>query len=97
MLCRLEISGASEFFHPFVDAMRLYAYFLQTLLITLLLLSCEGKSPEDFDREFNEKYNACVDRARLRCDSNMDTEACEVMANDRCQSFLGTPENPIVK
>ena len=71
--------------------------FFQLFFIIPLLLSCEGKTPEDFDREFNEKYNACVDRAKLRCDSDMNTEACELMANERCQSFLGTSDNPIVK
>ena len=77
--------------------MRFGTYFFQLFFIIPLLLSCEGKTPEDFDREFNEKYNACVDRAKLRCDSDMNTEACELMANDRCQSFLGTSDNPIVK
>ena len=77
--------------------MRFGTYFFQLFFIIPLLLSCEGKTPEDFDREFNEKYNACVDRAKLRCDSDMNTETCELMANERCQSFLGTPDNPIVK
>ena len=77
--------------------MRFGTYFFQLFFIIPLLLSCEGKTPEDFDREFNEKYNACVDRAKLRCDSDMNTEACELMANERCQSFLGTSDNPIVK
>jgi len=77
--------------------MRFGTYFFQLFFIIPLLLSCEGKTPEDFDREFNEKYNACVDRAKLRCDSDMNTEACELKANERCQSFLGTFDNPIVK
>ena len=77
--------------------MRFGTYFFQIFFIIPLLLSCEGKTPEDFDREFNEKYNACVDRAKLRCDSDMNTETCELMANERCQSFLGTSDNPIVK
>ena len=77
--------------------MRFGTYFFQLFFIIPLLLSCEGKTPEDFDREFNEKYNACVDRAKLRCDSDMNTETCELMANERCQSFLGTSDNPIVK
>ena len=77
--------------------MRCGTYFFQLFFIIPLLLSCEGKTPEDFDREFNEKYNACVDRAKLRCDSDMNTETCELMANERCQSFLGTSDNPIVK
>lgn len=77
--------------------MRFGTYFFQLFFIIPLLVSCEGKTPEDFDREFNEKYNACVDRAKLRCDSDMNTETCELMANERCQSFLGTSDNPIVK
>ena len=77
--------------------MRFGTYFFQLFFIIPLLLSCEGKTPEDFDREFNEKYNACVDRAKQRCDSDMNTEACALMANERCQSFLGTSDNPIVK
>ena len=77
--------------------MRFGTYFFQLFFIIPLLLSCEGKTPEDFDREFNEKYNACVDRAKLRCDSDMNTETCELMGNERCQSFLGTSDNPIVK
>tara|TARA_Y100000590_G_scaffold15983_1_gene19356 strand:+ start:133 stop:366 length:234 start_codon:yes stop_codon:yes gene_type:complete len=77
--------------------MRFGTYFFQLFFIIPLLLSCEGKTPEDFDREFNQKYKACFERAKLRCDSDMNTEACELMANERCQSFLGTPDNPIVK
>ena len=77
--------------------MRFGTYFFQLFFIIPLLLSCEGKTPEDFDREFNEKYNACVDRAKLRCDSDMNTETWALMANERCQSFLGTSDNPIVK
>ena len=77
--------------------MRFGTYFFQLFFIIPLLLSCEGKTPEDFDREFNEKYNACVDRAKLRCDSDMNTETCELMSNEWCQSFLGTSDNPIVK
>lgn len=76
--------------------MRFGTYFFYLFIIPLLL-SCEGKTPEDFDREFNQKYNACFERAKLRCDSSMDKEACDTMANERCKSFLGTPENPIVK
>ena len=77
--------------------MRFGTYFFHLFFIISLLLSCEGKTPEDFDREFNQKYNACFERAKLRCDSSMDKEACDTMANERCKSFLGTPENPIVK
>ena len=77
--------------------MRLGTYIFQLFLIIPLLMSCEGQTPEDFDREFNQKYNACFERAKLRCDSSMDKQACDSMANDRCQSFLGTLDDPIVK
>jgi len=77
--------------------MRFGTYLFQLFFIIPLLLSCEGKTPEDFDREFNEKYDACYERAKLRCDSNINTETCELMANKRCQSFLGTSDDPIVK
>ena len=35
--------------------MRFGTYFFQLFFIIPLLLSCEGKTPEDFDREFNQK------------------------------------------
>ena len=49
--------------------MKFGTYFFQFFFIIPPLLSCEGKTPEDFDREFNQKYNACFERAKLKCDS----------------------------
>ncbi|MBT5542007.1 MAG: hypothetical protein HOH08_03350 [Gammaproteobacteria bacterium] len=61
-----------------------------------LLISCEGQTPEEFNQNFQTKFNDCVERAKNRCD-NLDESECLVFAETRCETFLGTSENPIVK
>ena len=70
--------------------------FLSISLLSILLLSCEGRTPEEFDNEFEIKFDQCFERAKLRCD-NLSLEACEEKSKQRCESFLGTKDNPIIK
>ena len=53
------------------------------------------QTPEEFDKEFTEKYEACVERAKNRCDEGISQTACTDYAVNRCETFLGTKENPI--
>ncbi|MDG2229613.1 MAG: hypothetical protein P8L74_05790 [Gammaproteobacteria bacterium] len=62
----------------------------------ILLISCEGQSPEEFNQKFETKFNDCVERAKNRCD-DLNENQCLVFAESRCETFLGTVENPIVK
>ena len=48
-------------------------------------------------KEFIEKYDACVERAKNRCDEGISETACTDFAMNRCETFLGTKENPIIK
>ena len=61
------------------------------------LMGSSTQTPEEFDREFIEKYDACVERAKNRCDEGMSEMACIDYAVNRCETFLGTKENPIIK
>ena len=70
--------------------------FLSISLLSILLLGCEGQTPEEFDNEFEIKFDQCFERAKLRCD-NLSSEACEEKSRQRCESFLGTKDNPIIK
>ena len=79
--------------------------FLKKLLIFIFLffigyyflMGSSTQTPEEFDKEFIEKYDACVERAKNRCDEGMSEMACTDYAGDRCEAFLGTKENPIIK
>jgi len=70
--------------------------FLSISLLSILLLGCEGRTPEEFDNEFEKKFDECFERAKLRC-GNLSPEACEEKSKQRCESFLGTKDNPIIK
>lgn len=61
------------------------------------LMGSSTQTPEEFDKEFIEKYDACVERAKNRCDDGMSEMACIDYAVNRCETFLGTKENPIIK
>ena len=61
------------------------------------LMGSSTQTPEEFDKEFIEKYDACVERAKNRCDEGMSEMACTDYAVNRCETFLGTKENPIIK
>ena len=79
--------------------------FLKKLLIFIFLffigyyflMGSSTQTPEEFDKEFIEKYDACVERAKNRCDEGMSEKACADYAVNRCDTFLGTKENPIIK
>jgi len=79
--------------------------FLTKLLIVIFLffigyyflMGSSTQTPEEFDKEFIEKYDACVERAKKRCDEGMSETACTDYAMNRCETFLGTKENPIIK
>ena len=69
---------------------------LLSILAAIFLLSCNGKTPEEYDTAFEAEFNACVDRAISKC-SNLDMNVCNQKAITRCETFLGTKENPVVK
>ena len=79
--------------------------FLTKLLIVVFLffigyyflMGSSTQTPEEFDKEFIEKFDACVERAKNRCDEGMSEMACTDYAVNRCETFLGTKENPIIK
>ena len=79
--------------------------FLKKLLIVIFLffigyyflMGSSPQTPEEFDKEFIEKYDACVERAKNRCDEGISEPACTDYAMNRCETFLGTKENPIIK
>ena len=66
------------------------------IFASILLLSCNGKTPEEYDAVFEAEFNACVDRAVSKC-ANLDMDVCNLEAISRCETFLGTKENPVVK
>ena len=66
------------------------------IFASILLLSCNGQTPEEYDTAFEAEFNACVDRAISKC-ANLDTDVCNLEAISRCETFLGTKENPVVK
>ena len=79
--------------------------FLTKLLIVIFLffigyyflMGSSTQTPEEFDKEFIEKFDACVERAKNRCDEGISETACTNYAMNRCETFLGTKENPIIK
>ena len=79
--------------------------FLTKLLIVIFLffigyyflMGSSTQTPEEFDKEFIEKFDACVERAKHRCDEGIPETACTDYAMNRCETFLGTKENPIIK
>ena len=66
------------------------------IFASILLLSCNGQTPEEYDTAFEAEFNACVDRAISKC-ANLDIDVCNLEAISRCETFLGTKENPVVK
>lgn len=73
----------------------IYTPFL-SIFASILLLSCNGKTPEEYDTAFEAEFNACVDRAISKC-ANLNMDVCKLEAISRCETFLGTKENPVVK
>ena len=79
--------------------------FLTKLLIVIFLffigyyflMGSSTQTPGEFDKEFIEKFDACVERAKNRCDEGISETACTDYAMNRCETFLGTKENPIIK
>jgi len=66
------------------------------ILVLILLFACDGQTPEEYDQAFEVEFNACVNRARSKCE-NLDMDICNQQAISRCETFLGTKENPAVK
>jgi len=79
--------------------------FLTKLLIVIFLffigyyflMGSSTQTPEEFDKEFIEKFDACVERAKNRCNEGISETVCTDYAMNRCETFLGTKENPIIK
>ena len=69
---------------------------LVSIFASILVLSCNGKTPEEYDTAFEAEFNACVDRAVSKC-ANLEIDVCNLEAISRCETFLGTKENPVVK
>ena len=69
---------------------------LVSIFASILVLSCNGKTPEEYDSAFEAEFNACVDRAISKC-ANLDMDICNLEEISRCETFLGTKENPAVK
>tara|TARA_Y100000588_G_scaffold392234_1_gene503373 strand:+ start:904 stop:1191 length:288 start_codon:yes stop_codon:yes gene_type:complete len=88
--------GDSVFLKPMNRVKKIiYTPFL-SIFAAIFLLSCNGKTPEEYDTAFVAEFNACVDRAISKC-SNLDMNVCNQEAITRCETFLGTKENPVVK
>jgi len=73
----------------------IYFPFL-TVFASILLLACNGQTPEEYDQAFEVEFNACVHRSTSKCE-NLDMDVCNQQAISRCETFLGTKENPMVK
>jgi hypothetical protein len=73
----------------------IYTVFVP-IFASILLLSCNGKTPEEYETAFEYEFNACVERARSKCE-NLGMDTCNQQAIARCETFLGTKENPVVK
>tara|TARA_B100001765_G_scaffold115933_1_gene72249 strand:+ start:205 stop:438 length:234 start_codon:yes stop_codon:yes gene_type:complete len=67
-----------------------------TIVVLILLLACNGQTPEEYDQTFEVEFNACVHRAESKCD-NLTKDVCTQQAISRCETFLGTKANPVVK
>tara|TARA_B110000014_G_C19827801_1_gene429319 strand:- start:13 stop:276 length:264 start_codon:yes stop_codon:yes gene_type:complete len=61
------------------------------------LMGSQTQTPEEFDQEFIAKYDACILRAKNRCGEGMSQMACNDFATNRCETFLGTQADPIIK
>ena len=70
-------------------------WFAHTLVL-ILLFACDGQTPEEYDQAFETGFNACVNRSTSKCE-NLDMDVCNQQAISRCETFLGTKENPMVK
>ena len=66
------------------------------ILVGILLCACDGQTPEEYDQAFETEFNACMNRATSKCE-NLDMDVCTQQAISRCETFLGTKENPVVK
>ena len=66
------------------------------ILVLILLFACDGQTPEEYDQAFETEFNACVNRSTSKCE-NLDMDVCNQQAISRCETFLGTKENPMVK
>ena len=66
------------------------------ILVLILLFACDGQTPEEYDQAFETEFNACVNRSTSKCE-NLDMDVCTQQAISRCETFLGTKENPMVK
>ena len=66
------------------------------MFASMRLRSGNGKTQEEYDKAFEVEFNACVNRAKSKCE-NLDMDACNQQAILRCETFLGTKENPVVK
>ena len=64
--------------------------------VLILLFACDGQTPEEYDQAFKTEFNACVHRSTSKCE-NLDMDVCNQQAISRCETFLGTKENPMVK
>jgi hypothetical protein len=64
--------------------------------VLILVSACDGQTPEEYDQAFKTEFNACVHRSTSKCE-NLDMDVCNQQAISRCETFLGTKENPMVK
>ena len=64
--------------------------------VLILVSACDGQTPEEYDQAFKTEFNACVHRSTSKCES-LDMDVCNQQAISRCETFLGTKENPMVK
>ncbi len=64
--------------------------------VLILVSACNGQTPEEYGQAFETEFNACVHRAESKC-KNLTKDACTQQAISRCETFLGTKENPMVK
>ena len=66
------------------------------IFLTIVLYSCDGRTPEEYDQDFKEQFNLCIARAQTKC-TDQDENVCQKKAVSRCEAFLGTIEKPKIK
>ena len=78
------------------DLNGLFMKQLFCIFCVIFLCSCDGRTPAEYDQDFKEKFNACMARVQSKC-TDEDENVCQKKAVSRCEAFLGTKENPVVK
>ena len=80
---------------PHYSSMAFFKPFIR-IWVLILLSACNGQTPEEYGQTFETEFNACVHRAESKC-KNLTNDICTQQAISRCETFLGTKENPMVK